>query len=76
MLDASADESPKLELDAVVDMPSIEQKAEYIVHQLNNGPVLVFCDPPLTERLNVKLGALVLIVNDDTDYTLLRALDQ
>jgi hypothetical protein len=75
-LDAHANEVALLEVDAVVDAPSTEQKAEYIAQQLKNGPVLAFCDHLLAEALNAIARESVIIMDHDTDYNLLRTLDQ
>lgn len=66
----------QLEVDATVDASSVEQKISYIVQQLNNGPVLVFCDQTLAEQLATVAGDLIINMNEDTDCNQLRVLDQ
>lgn len=48
VLDVPVNEVPELEMD-VVDAPSTEEKVDHIMRQLNNGPVLTFCDESLAD---------------------------
>lgn len=75
VLDVPANKATKLEIDAVVDASSVEQKVSFAVQQLSNGPVLAFCDQALAEQLAAAAGDLVVNMNEDTDYNLLRTLD-
>jgi hypothetical protein len=45
VLDAPTNGSLQLEAESVVDLPTDEQRVEYVRQRLSNGPVLGFFDP-------------------------------
>jgi hypothetical protein len=63
-----------LEVDETVSCETLEEKAQFIKGRATQGPVHVYCHPPLVEQL-ITAGCSPLIVNETVDYKVLRQLD-
>lgn len=55
-----------LQVDETVQRETLEEKAQFIKGRATQGPVYVYCDPPLTEQL-ITAGCSPLIVNEAVD---------
>ena len=79
--DAPKFQKIKLDVDEVVVAAESEEKTEYIVQLLSNGPVLVFCENDLAEQLVERMTTAeradaVICMSTKTDYKSLLCLDQ
>jgi hypothetical protein len=62
------------EVDETVQCETLEEKAQFIKERATQGPVHVYCDPPLTEPL-ITAGCSPLIITEAVYYKVLRQLD-
>lgn len=74
----AAREALKVDAEAIIDLPTDEEKIQYVKQRLGNGPVLGFFDEQLAGKLRAELDGTVPIitVDEETDHRALRLLDK